>query len=99
MFSRQGRFGGEQVPHVAGSAGCRDGELRGQHGRQEPLHHLRQGHQGPPQPPPVRLRWRHGHGHRQEGEARPQEEGDARRHRPPAQAVAPQGRCLHVLRR
>ncbi|GFZ17660.1 ribosomal protein L14p/L23e family protein [Actinidia rufa] len=42
---------------------------------------------------------RYGHGYRQEGEARSQEEGHARRHRPPTQALAPKGRRLHVLRR
>jgi hypothetical protein len=35
---REGRIRGEQVPHVAGSAGGGDGELLRQHRGQEPLY-------------------------------------------------------------
>ena len=88
---------GEQVSDVSGSAGGGYGELRRQHRSQEPLHHLRQGNQGPPQPAAVCLRRRHGHGHREEGKTRSQEEGYARSHRAPEEALAPKGRSLHVL--
>lgn len=94
---RSRRVRWKQVPDVAGSSRGGNRELRRQHGREEPLHHLREGDQGPPQSAAVRLRWRYGDGHSQEGEAGSQEEGHACRHRPPAQALAPKGWCLHVL--
>lgn len=96
MFRARG-VGGKQVPDVAGSAGGGDGELRRQHRSEEPLHHLSEGDQGAPQQAAFGLRRRHGDGHGQEREARPEEEGDARRHRQATQALAPKGWRLHVL--
>jgi len=67
---RTWRIGGEQVPHVTGSAGSGDRELRGQHRCEEPLHHISEGNQGQAEPLTVGMRRRHGDGHREEGKAR-----------------------------
>lgn len=95
--ARKGRVGGEQVQDVAGSAGGGDGELCRQHGCEESLHNIGERNQRETQPTSVGLRRRHGHGHCQERKTRSEEKGHASCHRPPAQALAPKGRRLHVL--
>jgi hypothetical protein len=63
-----------------------------------PLRYLRCWFRCPTLATPSRCCRRHGHGFRQEGKARAQEEGHARRHLPTAKALAKKGRCLPLLR-
>ncbi len=98
-IARAWRFSWKQVPDVARSSSGSGCQLCRQHWSQKLVCHFCEGRERSIEQTSSRRCGRHGHGHCEERQTWLKKESDACCHRPPAQALETQRRCLHVLRR